>query len=64
MRNCIFICRNPCCAQFEKIYKSICPYAWVDKWEEQIQEGTFSVDLPPPKSKYKTNNNNNNQNSA
>ncbi|KAL1506123.1 hypothetical protein ABEB36_005547 [Hypothenemus hampei] len=43
--------KDECCAQFEKIYRTICPYAWTDKWEGQIAEGTFQVDLPEPRNK-------------
>ncbi|ENN75374.1 cytochrome c oxidase subunit 6b-2 [Dendroctonus ponderosae] len=40
-----------CCRQFEKIFKAICPNAWVERWKEQIEEGIFPVDLPEPKQK-------------
>merc|ERR1712183_442252 len=29
------------CQYFYKTYKSLCPIAWVDKWNDQIEEGTF-----------------------
>ncbi|XP_060528108.1 cytochrome c oxidase subunit 6B2-like isoform X2 [Cylas formicarius] len=37
-----------CCKQFEKIYRSICPSSWTERWEEQIKIGTFPADLPEP----------------
>ncbi|CAH0555748.1 unnamed protein product [Brassicogethes aeneus] len=37
---------NPACEEFAKIYKSICPNSWVSKWEDQMADGTFPVDLP------------------
>ncbi|KAJ8932642.1 hypothetical protein NQ318_015993, partial [Aromia moschata] len=39
--------KNPGCEQFAKIYKAICPNSWISRWEEQIDVGTFPVDLPP-----------------
>ncbi|XP_060528107.1 cytochrome c oxidase subunit 6B2-like isoform X1 [Cylas formicarius] len=41
-------CRRECCKQFEKIYRSICPSSWTERWEEQIKIGTFPADLPEP----------------
>ncbi|XP_021956365.1 cytochrome c oxidase subunit 6B2 [Folsomia candida] len=29
------------CDYFRRVYTSLCPNAWVAKWEEQIQAGTF-----------------------
>jgi cytochrome c oxidase subunit 6b len=31
----------PPCKQFLKTYLSICPNAWVEKWNEQLDAGTF-----------------------
>lgn len=30
------------CEYFKKVYKVLCPNAWIDKWDEQIQNGTFA----------------------
>eukprot|EP00729_Bicosta_minor_P010815 gene10815-32305_t len=29
------------CKQFLKTYLSLCPNMWVEKWNEQLDEGTF-----------------------
>ncbi|XP_037552947.1 cytochrome c oxidase subunit 6B1-like [Nematolebias whitei] len=29
------------CEWYGKVYKSLCPMAWVEKWDEQREEGTF-----------------------
>ncbi|KAG5883170.1 hypothetical protein JTB14_010306 [Gonioctena quinquepunctata] len=39
--------RNTCCDEFSRIYRTICPNEWVKRWEEQMEIGTFPVDLPP-----------------
>jgi len=33
--------REDVCAKFERGYKHLCPMDWVEKWDEQIQNGTF-----------------------
>ncbi|XP_023312568.1 cytochrome c oxidase subunit 6b-2-like [Anoplophora glabripennis] len=38
---------NECCEQFAKIFKSICPNDWVSRWEDQLEVGTFPLDIPP-----------------
>ncbi|CAH1154131.1 unnamed protein product [Phaedon cochleariae] len=38
---------NTSCNQLSKIYKVICPNEWIKRWEEQMEVGTFPVDLPP-----------------
>ncbi|XP_076265774.1 cytochrome c oxidase subunit 6B [Rhynchophorus ferrugineus] len=43
--------QSDCCIQLKKIYKAICPNAWVTRWEEQLVEGNFPVDLPEKKKK-------------
>ncbi len=30
------------CKEFFRAYNSLCPNAWVDKWEEQLEKGTFA----------------------
>ncbi|XP_014471813.1 PREDICTED: cytochrome c oxidase subunit 6B2-like [Dinoponera quadriceps] len=30
------------CQYFKKIYTSLCPIAWVDKWDEQVEAGCFA----------------------
>ncbi|XP_030753247.1 cytochrome c oxidase subunit 6b-2 [Sitophilus oryzae] len=42
---------SDCCGQFKKVYRAICPNEWVQKWEEQIEEGNFPVDLPEKRNK-------------
>jgi len=29
------------CEYFKKVYTSLCPHAWVEKWETQIEENRF-----------------------
>ncbi|OAD56039.1 Cytochrome c oxidase subunit 6B2 [Eufriesea mexicana] len=29
------------CQYFKKVYTAICPIVWVERWTEQIAEGTF-----------------------
>ncbi|XP_035228899.1 cytochrome c oxidase subunit 6B1-like [Stegodyphus dumicola] len=29
------------CEYFKRVYNSICPNAWTDKWDEQREEGRF-----------------------
>ncbi|XP_067133499.1 cytochrome c oxidase subunit 6B2 [Centruroides vittatus] len=29
------------CEYFKRVYKSLCPNAWIAKWDEQIEEGRF-----------------------
>ncbi|XP_021951666.1 cytochrome c oxidase subunit 6B2 [Folsomia candida] len=33
------------CDYFKKVYTSLCPFAWVEKWEEQISEGKFAGNI-------------------
>ncbi|CAL1678677.1 unnamed protein product [Lasius platythorax] len=30
------------CKYFKRVYTSMCPNAWVEKWNEQIDAGTFA----------------------
>jgi len=30
------------CKQFLKGYMSLCPNAWIEKWNEQLEAGTFA----------------------
>ncbi|KAK4036415.1 Cytochrome C oxidase subunit VIb Polypeptide [Daphnia magna] len=29
------------CQYFQKVYKSVCPNSWIDKWNTQLEEGSF-----------------------
>jgi cytochrome c oxidase subunit 6b len=29
------------CNHFKKVYKSLCPVAWVSDWDEQVEAGSF-----------------------
>ncbi|KAI5644194.1 cytochrome oxidase c subunit VIb domain-containing protein [Phthorimaea operculella] len=29
------------CQYFKRVYKSMCPNEWVDKWDSQIEQGNF-----------------------
>ncbi|KAL4296352.1 hypothetical protein GQ457_12G024980 [Hibiscus cannabinus] len=29
------------CARFAKFYRSLCPGEWIEKWNEQRENGTF-----------------------
>ncbi|KAL7307381.1 cytochrome c oxidase subunit 6B2-like isoform X2 [Trichogramma pretiosum] len=33
------------CQYFKKVYTSICPMAWVEKWDEQVAEGRFAGNI-------------------
>lgn len=32
---------NDVCQYFKNVFTSMCPNAWVEKWDEQRSEGTF-----------------------
>lgn len=36
------------CGYFKRIYKILCPQAWVERWDELREEGRFAADLTPP----------------
>ncbi|RPA87049.1 cytochrome c oxidase, subunit VIb [Ascobolus immersus RN42] len=29
------------CKQFYRAYRSLCPNAWVERWDTQVEKGTF-----------------------
>ncbi|KAL1517335.1 hypothetical protein ABEB36_001110 [Hypothenemus hampei] len=29
------------CEYFKKVFNTLCPNAWVEKWDEQREDGTF-----------------------
>uniref|UniRef100_A0A8D0CT66 Cytochrome c oxidase subunit 6B2 n=1 Tax=Sander lucioperca TaxID=283035 RepID=A0A8D0CT66_SANLU len=29
------------CDWYQRVYKSLCPMSWVQKWDEQLEAGTF-----------------------
>ncbi|XP_078414446.1 cytochrome c oxidase subunit 6B1 isoform X1 [Cetorhinus maximus] len=29
------------CEWFRRVYKSLCPISWINKWNDQLEEGTF-----------------------
>ena len=33
------------CYFFRKVFRNICPHAWVSKWDEQMDAGTFPYDF-------------------
>merc|ERR1711915_797361 len=33
------------CNYFKKVYTSICPNGWVEKWGEQMEEGNFAGNI-------------------
>ncbi|CAH0385003.1 unnamed protein product [Bemisia tabaci] len=33
------------CLYFKKVYTSLCPHYWVEKWESQIEQGCFPMEL-------------------
>ncbi|XP_076763407.1 cytochrome c oxidase subunit 6B [Xylocopa sonorina] len=33
------------CQYFKRVYTSMCPNSWVEKWEEQLENGTFQVKI-------------------
>ncbi|XP_061801956.2 cytochrome c oxidase subunit 6B2 [Nerophis lumbriciformis] len=30
------------CEWYQKVYKSLCPINWVERWDEQIENGSFA----------------------
>ncbi|CAK1550906.1 unnamed protein product [Leptosia nina] len=30
------------CNYFKRVYQSLCPNEWIDKWDTQREEGTFA----------------------
>ncbi|KAF2368141.1 Cytochrome c oxidase subunit VIb [Trinorchestia longiramus] len=33
------------CLYFKKTYTSLCPNAWVEKWDTQREEGTYPIKI-------------------
>ncbi|CAL7939655.1 unnamed protein product [Xylocopa violacea] len=33
------------CQYFKKVFTSMCPISWVEKWNEQLENGTFQVKI-------------------
>lgn len=33
------------CEYFKKVYQSICPNAWVERWDDQRSEGNFAGNI-------------------
>lgn len=33
------------CKYFKMCYQSMCPSAWVEKWDEQVSEGRFAGNI-------------------
>ncbi|KAG8236581.1 hypothetical protein J437_LFUL015767 [Ladona fulva] len=29
------------CEYFRRVYRSMCPAAWIEKWDTQVEEGRF-----------------------
>lgn len=46
-----FIFSHEPCNYFLRCYKTLCPNEWIQKWNTQIKEGVFPVDLPDTKNK-------------
>lgn len=36
------------CNYFKRVYKILCPAAWVERWDELREEDRFAADLVPP----------------
>ncbi|KAL9231228.1 hypothetical protein vseg_006482 [Gypsophila vaccaria] len=32
---------DPACEKFAKYYRSLCPLEWIQRWNQQVEEGTF-----------------------
>uniref|UniRef100_A0A668ANF9 Cytochrome c oxidase subunit 6B1 n=1 Tax=Myripristis murdjan TaxID=586833 RepID=A0A668ANF9_9TELE len=30
------------CGWYQRVYKSLCPMSWVQKWDDQIEAGSFA----------------------
>ncbi|CAG9860477.1 unnamed protein product [Phyllotreta striolata] len=37
---------NKLCDEFKKLFQTICPNAWIKRWDQQIKDGTFPLELP------------------
>ncbi|KAJ9055485.1 Cytochrome c oxidase subunit 6B [Entomophthora muscae] len=35
------------CVQFFKNYNSLCPSSWIDRWNDQLEAGTFASNINP-----------------
>ncbi|KAF7967483.1 hypothetical protein HWV62_34091 [Athelia sp. TMB] len=35
------------CKQFKRAYNSLCPNGWIEKWDDQRENGTFPASLEP-----------------
>ncbi|WOO78560.1 Cytochrome c oxidase subunit 6B [Vanrija pseudolonga] len=35
------------CQQFKRAYLSLCPNEWSNKWNDQVENGTFPASLEP-----------------
>ncbi|KAN0120917.1 Cytochrome c oxidase, subunit VIb [Russula decolorans] len=35
------------CKQFRRAYHSLCPNGWIEKWDDQRENGTFPASLEP-----------------
>uniref|UniRef100_A0A4D5R9K0 Cytochrome c oxidase subunit n=1 Tax=Scolopendra viridis TaxID=118503 RepID=A0A4D5R9K0_SCOVI len=33
------------CEYFKRCYTSLCPFAWVEKWQDQLENGTFPAKI-------------------
>lgn len=36
---------KPDCRYFQRCYQAICPNEWQERWDEQVENGTFPRDL-------------------
>ncbi|XP_021841097.1 cytochrome c oxidase subunit 6b-3-like [Spinacia oleracea] len=32
---------DPACEKFARYYRSLCPLEWIQRWNEQVEQGTF-----------------------
>lgn len=39
------------CKYFKNVYKTICPNFWIEKWDQQVEDGTFPYPLTKSSSK-------------
>ncbi|EJT51719.1 hypothetical protein A1Q2_02815 [Trichosporon asahii var. asahii CBS 8904] len=35
------------CQQFKRAYMALCPNEWTNKWDEQLENGTFPASVEP-----------------
>ena len=40
--------KHPACQTFLKAYQTICPDGWIERWDDNLQNGILPFNLEPP----------------